>query len=225
MKTYQKVIILGSALFLSLTGLCCRIVQHVYRESLQMFDNNRQHQHQGAKKGLRYHHHHNHHVNNQKMGISFTREISLSENINLKVSFDDDRCTENDSFGGNKCHYSWGDQVTSTITYYSNETITQDAYMEGVFIVDNKVQWEFSCPLCGQDCVLKMPVLPLEYSLSMPSCSLQPEERTEIITYDLWKNSPSHGLVDVPVTLQGQATFYSGPEKVLATIQVQASIQ
>jgi hypothetical protein len=61
--------------------------------------------------------------------------------------------------------------------------------------IDGKIPWSFTCKLCGEDCVLQVPVIKVDFSLPMPPCPVQPNKRSHTLEYQLWKSSPSHGWV------------------------------
>jgi hypothetical protein len=81
--------------------------------------------------------------------------------------------------------------------------------------VDDKIPWSFTCKLCGEDCVLEVPVIQVTHVLKMPPCPVQPRERHHGIQYNLWERSPSGGLISTHIegtvrVIQGSSSDDSG---------------
>jgi hypothetical protein len=80
-------------------------------------------------------------------------------------------CTSSDKYGSNDCDFKWG-------TAYSGHALIKEAadVTGGSFSADMKVEriipFKFTCPLCGGDCSIKIPVVGKTISFTMPDCPL-----------------------------------------------------
>lgn len=118
--------------------------------------------------------------------------------INVKQDLDNnvkDPCTGHDVYGSNDCHLEWSSVVTVNYTVQVNSTIDEGDTLEGHFTLDRFLPWKFSCPLCGKDCELQFPILPLNYTIVMPPCPVPPHSVTHTLEHHLWEHSPTKGLV------------------------------
>ena len=89
--------------------------------------------------------------------------------------------------------------------------------------IDAKVPWSFQCPLCGQDCVLEVPVIKLTHTLKMPDCPITPKKRSHSLTYHLWRASPTNGWISVPFV--GDVQIFKEPDEVFAEFSVLATVR
>ena len=112
----------------------------------------------------------------------------------------EDVCTTHDTYGDNVCHYNWDDFVTIKYSIESkNVTFTKHDYVVGNFTIDNRLPYTFTCNVCGEDCILKVPIIEFEYALPMPDCPVKPKKRSHTLLYQLWKTSPTHGFVTTSI--------------------------
>ena len=112
----------------------------------------------------------------------------------------EDVCTSHDKYGDNICHYNWDDNVIAKYSIESkNVTFTKHDYVVGNFTIDNRLPYTFTCKVCGEDCILKVPIIDFEYTLSMPNCPVKPKRRSHTLFYQLWKSSPTHGFVTTSI--------------------------
>lgn len=74
-------------------------------------------------------------------GISFRRSVETYDPVSfLSVHFDGSQdgkrhCHTTDEFGDNACHFDWNDQLVVDYSVFINETLTEEAYVSGVFQV------------------------------------------------------------------------------------------
>ena len=132
-----------------------------------------------------------------------TKRTSASATTSNNVEDDDndyiDVCTTHDIYGDNTCHYNWDDNI---IVKYSIESVTQFTNQDivvGNFIIDNRIEYNFTCVVCGEDCVLEIPVIHFNYTFPMPDCPVKPKKRTHTLLYQLWKSSPTHGFITTSI--------------------------
>jgi len=93
------------------------------------------------------------------------------------ATFDDGHCESSDSFGGNVCHYNWGDDITVKYDGRLGQQLDNDVYIEISLKIDNLVHHSQTCPICGDNpCTINLPALPKsEWSIQLPPCPLTPE--------------------------------------------------
>lgn len=74
-------------------------------------------------------------------GISFRRSIQTYNPVSLlNVHFDGAHdgkrhCHTSDQFGDNACHFDWNDKLIANYSVFIDETLTEEAYIYGVFEV------------------------------------------------------------------------------------------
>ena len=166
----------------------------------------------------------NHHVGN---GVSFERTIS---NFPPHVSFDlnflpTSFCDNHDKYGDNNCDYPWGTTLIANYSFASGfRMLTRNARAIGEFHLDDKIPWKFNCVLCGQDCVLEVPVIDLKYKFPMPKCPilLPPTAKSYQRTFRFWKVSPTHGWITTKI--EGHVTVYKDYSKSDVLTNVDVSI-
>ncbi len=120
----------------------------------------------------------------------------------------EDPCTNHDVYGANDCHLQWSSVVTVNYTVQVNSTIVEGDTLEGHFTLDRFLPWKFSCPLCGKDCELQFPILPLNYTIVMPPCPIPPHSVSHILEHHLWEHSPTEGVVTTH--LEGTVHLFRG---------------
>mmetsp|Transcript_19649 Transcript_19649/g.35688 ORF Transcript_19649/g.35688 Transcript_19649/m.35688 type:complete len:364 (+) Transcript_19649:80-1171(+) len=96
------------------------------------------------------------------------------------LTFDDGHCESHDEYGGNVCHYDWGDDIT--INYDGNVDggeLDGDVYIEVSAKIDNLVHDSQTCPICGPTpCTIALSsissMLPSswKWSIDLPPCPL-----------------------------------------------------
>lgn len=90
-------------------------------------------------------------------------------------------------------------------------------------MLDNRVPYSLSCPLCGQDCVLQLPVLKVHYTIPMPPCPVSLEDREQAFAFHLWRMSPTDGWLTIPISGTGQV--YEAPDALLASFVVHVTVR
>jgi hypothetical protein len=76
-------------------------------------------------------------------GISFRRHIETYDPVSfLFLNFDGSQdgkrhCHSSDQFGDNACHFDWNDHLVLNYSVFVNATLTEEAYVSGVFEVCN----------------------------------------------------------------------------------------
>jgi len=154
-------------------------------------------------------------------GISISRTIdTLADDISLDLSFNAP-CEEQDDYGGNKCHYNWGDDLIVTITLdaHGNPFKKGDS-VKGKFKVDYIIPWKFDCQVCGEDCVLSFPVIKQDTTIPGPDCPFANEASTVSFEVPLGSSSPVAGI---PTHFSGHVTVKRS-DIAVARISVEATV-
>jgi len=155
-------------------------------------------------------------------GISILRSIdTLADDLSLVLTFVNAICEEQDDNGGNKCHYNWGDDLNITITLdaHGNPFKKGDG-VKGKFKVDYIVPWKFDCQVCGEDCVLSIPVVNAGTTIPGPDCPFANEAHTIGFELPLDNGSPVAGI---PTHFSGHVTVKRS-DIVVVRISVEATV-
>ena len=146
-----------------------------------------------------------------KDGVGFTRKISrIDSNTSFSLTFGGGRCTSNDQYGNNACHYNWGDAIVANYTVQLGEPLQEGDTLQGHFKIDHIVPYSFSCSVCGADCVLKVPVANIEWSFPTLPCPISTDVIVDTIKEDLGDKSPTDGI---PVHIEGSLQILRGEDR------------
>jgi hypothetical protein len=91
--------------------------------------------------------------------------------------------------------------------------------------VDRIIPYQFRCALCGEDCVLSIPVINLNYTIPMPKeCPIPIHTSTRHVVGQLWDDSPTKGIF--PTRLDGSVQMIQGRTgKTLVDFSVESFIK
>ena len=160
-------------------------------------------------------------------GVSFHRVItSFPENAEFLLYFEQQEswCAATDQYGANDCHFEWNDDVKGNFVAKFPQILDEQSSFHADLILEGHIPYHIDCAMCGQPCKLELPLIHFEYDLAMPDCPVDLSNSFfSDFDYQLWKHSPSEGLVTV--SLEGTATVYSSPGQELAQFQVSGSIR
>mmetsp|Transcript_15269 Transcript_15269/g.22510 ORF Transcript_15269/g.22510 Transcript_15269/m.22510 type:complete len:190 (-) Transcript_15269:85-654(-) len=149
-------------------------------------------------------------------GLSFTRTIyEVPGSFDLR--FNGNNCGSTDDHGDNDCHFDWGDDVTGVYKLNIANIIDATDKFEGHFKIDSFISYSFSCALCGEDCVLEVPVVKFKYIIPMPSCPVPAHNETTQIEYQLSKHSPTEGIL---THLEGHVKVVKASGETLANVAI-----
>ena len=159
-------------------------------------------------------------------GVSFHRIItSFPENAEFLLNFDQQEtyCAATDEYGANDCDFGWGTDVVGNYTSKIPQILDEGSSLHADLVLEGHIPYHLDCALCGQPCELKVPLIHFEYSLKMPPCPLDLTDHSQGFNYQLWKHSPTEGLLTVSV--EGTATVFSSPGEKLADFQISGAIR
>lgn len=111
-------------------------------------------------------------------GVTFFRTISLLPNeAILKIQLNSkSHCLLKDAYGDNACHYGWDSTMSGNVTLTYDHSFATNDYFEANILLDKFSPYKVRCHLCGQDCVVDIPILGLKYTIPMPSCPLSTQQ-------------------------------------------------
>lgn len=249
--TLTKLLLLSTAVYISWSGLCCDWLRSLQKSLELRFLGHDERNYETSF--LRRHQDDPQVINDASSipdGIAFNRTISyLSSADSLKLHFDPKYCKETDVYGENDCHYNWGERVALNYAVFANESLDENAYIEGSFKVNKLVltedsfvslslnviltnnlisqvamlPWHFTCAVCGQDCKAKAPIVILDFDIPMPPCPIDPIVYADNVAFQLPDLSPTEGLVAVP--LQGEVVLYSKAQEVLVSVSIHSTVK
>ncbi|KAL3941002.1 MAG: hypothetical protein SGARI_000756, partial [Bacillariaceae sp.] len=154
-------------------------------------------------------------------GVSFHRVITdFPENSEFFLSFEKQEtwCQANDIYGANDCHFDWNDDVVGNFSTAIPQMLDESSSLHADLVLEGHIPYTIDCALCGEPCKLEVPLIHFEYSLQMPDCPVDLSVHAQDFDFQLWKHSPTEGLVSVSV--EGNAVVYSAPGQKMAEFQV-----
>lgn len=136
-----------------------------------------------------------------KDGIGFKRKITqVEDGATFYLQFSGGTCAGNDTYGDSSCQYQWGESIIANYTLQLGEKLDEGDVLKANLKVDHLVPYSFTCAVCGSDCVLKVPVVDLQWSFPTPDCPIDTNLIIDSFREDLGKTSPTDGI---PVHVEG----------------------
>lgn len=197
--------------FMALKSFCHSLFQHEYR--LPILNG-----YEGSLRGGDA-------VERSPKGVSFHRVISTfpgDSKFVLELEDSDKHCKMTDFFGVNDCHYNWKEEAAGNYSTTISTVLDKESYIEAHLTLDG-IPYKLHCSLCGQPCEIGLPVIDFTYTFKMPDCPVDLRNHFQDFEYQLWSHSPTEGVV--VVSLEGNATVYSAPNKILAAFEVEGTIR
>ena len=87
--------------------------------------------------------------------------------------------------------------------------------------IDSLISYSFTCALCGEDCVLTVPVVKFTYTIPLPPCPVPAHTIQTRIEYKLQPHSPTEGI---PTHLEGTVKIARSSGEQMAEFSVSAYI-
>jgi len=76
-------------------------------------------------------------------------------------------------YGERNCRYYWGDEYTFNLYYNITKDVTEGAKFKVNAKFAGIIPWIFECPVCGGQCVTRVPVFERLLNITMPKCPLK----------------------------------------------------
>jgi len=154
-------------------------------------------------------------------GLTFSRSIDiLSEDFQIYFGFDSSHCSSKDLFGDNNCKYNWGETVHIDLVVDIEHEFREDDMIHASLKVDYFVNWEFECHVCGQDCVITVPIVDLEIPIQMPPCPLINNDIPPTLEIPLG-NDPIAGI---PLRVEGDLSLKKKSDEVIAKSHILVNV-
>ena len=119
--------------------------------------------------------------------VSRTVDALTIGKLNLTVA---PGCTAHDEYGSSACALNWG----STYTVYASGALTQDIVAGSTITIDAKldgfVPLHLTCPACGANCSVTIPIVKKHLHWTMPDCPISSGKLPFTKTYTLPSSSP-----------------------------------
>lgn len=157
-------------------------------------------------------------------GIYFSRDIDiLTDDLDVNFGFDEGHCDSTDRYGGNKCHYTWGETINIGINVdLNNNAFQKEDVVHASLKVDYFVSWKFDCKICGEDCVVTIPIANFDIHISMPPCPLGNADIPTLMQLPLGDSSPFEG---VPLHIDGNLFVKRNGNITIACSQIKVDIE
>ena len=159
--------------------------------------------------------------------VAATAEIDFTRTINtvpagssgtLTVS---PGCTKTDKYGCAAGSVTgWGSSLTIAIDATLGAPITKGSTFSVDAKVDGLIPFSFSCPLCGANCTIKIPVVGKTVSFPLPPCPIASGALKKTLTVALPAKSP----IPVKTSVKGSASAKDASGATLASVSFTATI-
>jgi hypothetical protein len=108
--------------------------------------------------------------------ITFSRTINTANPTYIaaggQLVIDGDACTSKDAYGSNNCDFKWGAAYSGSASIKETGDVTTGATFSADMKVERIIPFKFSCPACGGDCTITIPVVKKTITFTMPDCPL-----------------------------------------------------
>lgn len=132
--------------------------------------------------------------------ITISRTINSVSGATGKVTLDKD-CTGTDAYGSNDCTINFGDTLTATYDLKLEQGLLEGSTIEVDAKLDKVVPFKFTCPACGGNCSINVPVIKKTIEFAMPPCPIKPTELANSTTFTLPAKSP------IPIALSASGSI------------------
>jgi len=115
------------------------------------------------------------------LGIA-SAQIIVSRTVNTVASGDDfkasvtspkDACTGSDAYGSNDCTFNWSTNYTAEVTLTLAKDLNAASKLSANLKLDGFVPWDFTCPICGSTCSIKIPIVGKSFDIKLPACPIK----------------------------------------------------
>jgi len=143
--------------------------------------------------------------------IVFSRTINSVSIGTGNVTIDSD-CAAKDEYGSNQCDLHWGKQYTVTLAADLSTDITAAHSFTVDVKLDKIIPFKFTCPICGSECTVTVPIVKKTVSFKLPACPIKagPYRLTKTITL------PAKAPAPIKAGFKGTVTMSDGSSTVAA---------
>jgi hypothetical protein len=152
-------------------------------------------------------------------GVYFDRTIDVLTHATGSLTFNTG-CSATDQYGSNKCTFNWKQAVDVTFQGALQEDITS-----GKLVVDAKINnvipFTFSCPICGANCTIEIPIIKKPETFAMPPCPIKAVTIPSKITH---VTLPDKNPLGLAVTVTGTVQIADQTGSVIAKLELNAKL-
>jgi hypothetical protein len=105
-------------------------------------------------------------------------EVSLSRTVDsltlgsATLFIDGPACASSDAYGSNDCTVQWGQTYNAHLNATLDTPVEKGSVIHLDATVDDVVPFKVSCPACGAECTVTVPVIKKTYTYQMPPCPI-----------------------------------------------------
>jgi hypothetical protein len=129
-------------------------------------------------------------------------------------------CTGHDDYGSNNCDVHWGQSYKIDYDVNLTQDIEAGATFEVDATLDKLVPFKFSCPLCGDNCTITVPIVKETISFALPPCPITKQGLKGSITEALPAKSP----VPLKIGFTGNVKAHDKSGNLLADIDAVGTV-
>ena len=152
--------------------------------------------------------------------VHFERTVNSLSGATAKAVIDGPACAKMDDYGSNMCDLEWGAEYTVHADVALTNDLTAGSRVEGDFKLEGLIPFKFSCPLCGGDCTVKVPIVGKEITVTMPDCPLSGLSYDDAKTFTLPAKSP----LPAEISAKGNIKAYDASGAVVADIDLEGKL-
>jgi hypothetical protein len=108
--------------------------------------------------------------------ITFSRTVNTVNPTYIaaggQLVIDGDACTSKDTYGSNDCDLKWATAYSGSASIKETGDVATGATFSADLKVERIIPFKFSCPACGGDCDIKIPIVGKSISFTLPDCPL-----------------------------------------------------
>jgi len=149
--------------------------------------------------------------------IVFSRTVNSVSLGSGSVTIGGAACKSKDQYGSNECDLHWGSNYSISIDValgtdiVAGHQITIDTHLDSI------IPFKFSCPLCGSDCSVTVPIVKKKVSITLPPCPIKKGPLKLTTTLAL----PGSAPVPLKASFKGKATVNDPSGATVADIDFQ----
>lgn len=152
--------------------------------------------------------------------IIVSRTIEAAPAGSGTLTLDGSSCTGSDAFGSNNCDLHWGSSYTGKINATLSKDIEQGSTISVDAHVDTFIPFKVSCPVCGANCTITIPIVKKTISVTMPPCPISAQSLSQPFQFTLPSSSP----VPIKASAKGEATVTDASGAVLLKASFEATV-
>jgi hypothetical protein len=133
--------------------------------------------------------------------LSISRTVNKLNAASAHLTVDHG-CSSSDAYGSNDCQWNWGD----TLGLDYSVALTEDISSGKIAInakLDSIIPFAASCPACGANCSITIPIVNIPVTFAMPDCPLTHFSLSNVTSVIL----PASNPIGAKTTAKGSVTL------------------